>query len=332
MYRQNARMRFLIVLMWVSVCFVSGGATCSRRDPVLTLPPPPPVLTSAPTVSDLVAAINRTSVIRELSTNTATVDVISMPALPKLSATVNLQRDRNFRMRARLPVVMGSGLDIGSNNDLFWFEVPEDFSRTLYYARHDQYQAQLNHAILPVDPTWLIDSLGLAQIDPSTIDQPMQFSSDGKIVLQTLVRKPAGNFRRYYTIDAAGGHVIDQYVYSPSGQLIAESHASNHQFYAEQGCSLPHTVRFKLTPAAGDPLEMQVDVGMYAINQILSGDPNLFVVPQGAGKVVDLTTISPLAISPAVMPMTGLATPPTVSQVGYQQDAGTPLQYRGLDR
>ncbi|OYP38541.1 hypothetical protein CGZ80_02015 [Rhodopirellula sp. MGV] len=280
-------------------------------------------------VGDIVAAVNRTSAIRELSTNTASVDVLSMPALPKLSATVNLRRDRDFRMRARLPVVMGSGLDIGSNQDLFWFEVPENFSRTLYYARHDQYQRQLNRAILPVDPTWLIDSLGLAQINPNQIDQPLQYTGDGKLVLQTAVPMAAGTFRRIYMIDAAGGHVIDQFVYSPAGQLIAESHASNHEFFAEHGCSLPHTVRFKLTPAAGDPLEMQVDIGMYAINQILSGDPNLFVIPQGAANAVDLTTISPLA-----MPPTTAALQPVNYQqeltVGYQPELPNSPQFRGM--
>ncbi|MDM4016730.1 hypothetical protein [Roseiconus lacunae] len=347
MLHQNARMRFLLLLMWISVGFVSGGASCSQHNRVLTLPPPPTVLSSAPTVEAVIAAVNRTGAVRELSTNTASVDVISMPALPQLSATVSLRRDRDFRLRARLPFVMGSDLDIGSNNDLFWFEVPEDFSRTLYYARHDQFQAQLNRAVLPVDPTWLMDSLGLAQIDRAQVDQPIQMSGDGKLVLQAAVAMPAGVFRRFYTIDPERGHVIDQYVYSPTGQLIAESHASNHQFYADQGCSLPHTVRFRLIPAAGDPLEMQIEVGTYVVNQILSGDPNLFVIPQGAGKVVDLTTISPLAVSPSLPtttlpPMTNVVPPPmpsaspSISPVGfkregYQDDVTTPLQFRGFE-
>ena len=88
MNSNNARMRSLFCLLMLGVCFVSGGATCARRQPTLTLPPPPPVLAETPGLAEVAAAVNRTSAVRELSTNTATVDVLTMPTLPKLSATI----------------------------------------------------------------------------------------------------------------------------------------------------------------------------------------------------------------------------------------------------
>lgn len=320
-----ARTRALIWVMMIGVCFVSGGATCARREPLLTFPPPPPVLGVTPGLREVTDAVNRTSAIRELSTNTATVDVISMPALPKLSATIAFKRERDFRLRASLPIVMGSGLDMGSNDTLFWFEVPEGMGRTLYYARHDQYRQQTQRSILPVDPSWVTDALGLVQIDPANVIAGPVLRPDGKLELCIKLPGPAGDYKRYCYIDAAGGHVTDQLLYSPAGVRIAESHASNFQYYTDQQCSLPHTVQFSLTPSSGPVLEMRIDVGSYAVNQILSGDPNLFLIPQGASNSVDLTTLSPGAV---VVP-TNYQAP---AQPTYQPAEIGPMPYRGLVR
>ncbi|MDV6030263.1 MAG: hypothetical protein F9B45_09175 [Phycisphaera sp. RhM] len=322
----DARMRALTWLLVLGVCFVSGGATCARRDATLQLPPPPPVLPQTPTLELVTAAVNRTSAIRELSTNTASVDVLSMPALPKLSATINLRKERDFRLKASLPIVMGSGLDMGSNNSLFWFEVPEGMGRLLYFARHDQYRQQLDRAVLPVDPTWVTDALGLVQIDPNQVVAGPVVRPDGKLEIRTVLPMPAGTFQRVCYIDAAAGHVTDQFLYAPAGgPPIAESHASNHQFYVDHNCSLPHTVEFSLTPRAGEPLSMRIDVGIYAVNQILSGDPNLFVMPQGAANAIDLTTLSPG--NAAMVAPTHYQIPAT-----YQSEPAGPMPYRGLAR
>ena len=319
----NAKMRGLLVVFVLGVGFVSGGATCARRDVTLSLPPPPPLLNDQSGLAEVIAAVNRTSSIGELSTNTATVDVISMPALPKLSATLALRKQRDFRLRASLPVVMGTGLDMGSNDDVFWFEVPENFGRVLYFARHDQYQRMLDRSILPVDPTWLADALGLVQIDPATVTKPMIRLPNGRLELTSSLPLPAGVFHRVCHIDPVAGHVTDQFLYSPNGIRIAESHASNHQFYVAQNCSLPHSVQVQLLPNAGPPLEMKIDIGSYAIGQMLSGDPNLFAMPTGAGSVVDLTQI-PAASMGSVAPA-AFQIP-----VQYQPSDSGQIQYRGL--
>ncbi|MCA9135421.1 MAG: hypothetical protein KDB00_01645 [Planctomycetales bacterium] len=321
----DARTRSFAWILTLGICFVSGGATCARREVALTLPPPPPVLEASPGLEQVVAAVNRTASIRELSTNTATVDVLSMPGLPNLSATINLRKDRDFRLKANLPLVLGSGLDMGSNNSVFWFEVPEGMSRTLYYARHDQYSQQLNRAILPVDPNWITDALGLVQIDPANVVRGPVLRPDGKLEIRSVLPLPSGTYQRVCYIDAAGGHVTDQLLYSPTGALIAESHASNHQFYVEQNCALPHSVKFALNPINGQPLEMRIDVGIYSVNQILSGDPNLFVMPQSASNAVDLTTLS-AGGTQAVAPASYQA------PANYQPNTIGPMPYRGLVR
>lgn len=289
---------------------------CAGRQVVPDYPPPPTVLTAAPSLADVTAAVNRTSSIRQLASNAASVDVTSQPGIPTLNATINLQRDRQFRLQAKLPIVLGSGLDMGSNDQVFWFEVPEGMKQVLYYAGHEAYAQQLNRAILPVDPTFVMDALGLAQIDPATVIAGPVVRADGKLEIRSNIASPSGSYQRVYMIDADAGYVTDQFVYSPSGQLIAYASASNPRFYEAEQCVLPHSVELTLTPAVGPPISMRIDVGMYVTNQLLSNDPSLFVMPQSASKAVDLTTLS---------------VPANIAPASYQQ-AGPigPLPYRGL--
>lgn len=266
-----------------------GGATCSRRPAANPFPAPPPVNWEAtPTLEQITTAINRTSVVTQLSTNTATIDVTSMPQVPKLSATVNIQREKDFRLKANLPLLLGQGLDMGSNQSVFWFEVPERLGKTLYYARHDQYQQQLSRSILPVSPAFVTDALGLVQVNPASVIEGPTIQPDGKIRIRTSNLTPVGPYQRVLLVDRSAGFVTDQMVYDPSNQLVAQSTATNHVYYDAQQVILPHRVQLSLKPTVGEPLAMQIDISSYIVNQLLSSDPQLFTMPTGASQSVDL--------------------------------------------
>ncbi len=316
------------ILGWIGiffVCFVSGGATCARRTPPLPFPPPPVALNATPSLEEIVSVVNRTQSIQQLSSNSASVEVLSMPAVPRLSATLNLERQKNFRLRASLPIILGAGMDLGSNDEVFWFEVPEGISKTLYYARHDQYRQQLHRAILPVDPSWIMDALGLVQIDPNTVVAGPVNREDGKLEIRSTMMMPNGLYQRVCLVEPSGGYVTDQFLYAPGGNLVAQSQASNHRYYEQQQCVLPHRVQLDLAPAVGPPLSMRIDVASYTVNQLLSGDPQLFAMPASASQAVDLTTLSGGA--PVVTPTATLSTP-----VDYSASAPTAYPLRGTNR
>jgi hypothetical protein len=285
-------MRIVSWLWIIIVCFVCGGATCARRSAPLSLAPPPIVWTEVPTLAEITTIVNRTANIRQLSSNSASVDMLSTPGVPKLNATLSLEREQRFRLRASVPVMVVAGVDLGSNEEVFWLEVPEGMSKTLYFARHDQYRQQLHRAILPVDPTWVMDALGLVQIDPAAVVAGPVRRDDGKLEIRSLVTMPDGAYNRVLFIDPQLGHVTDQFLEDPNGRLIAHCHASKHVYQEQVQCSLPQLVELHLLPAIGPPLSMRIEIGSYAINQLLSGDPNLFTMPTSASNAVDLTTIS----------------------------------------
>ncbi len=310
-------MRWLSWIGILLVCFVSGGATCARRDVPLTFPPPPAVLTTTPTLDEVVAVINRADQIQQLSSNSVSVDMEGAPNLS--SSTLHLQRNKNFRLKAGLSLVPGVGVDLGSNDQVFWFEVPEGLGRTLYFARHDQYQQQLNRAVLPVDPTWLIDALGLVHINPQAVVAGPVRRADGKLEIRDTLTMPDGVYQRVCFIEPQAGYVMNQQLYSPSGALIAQCNASNHVYYDQVQCALPHQVDITLTPATGQPLSMRIDIGMYSVNQLLTSDPTVFVMPQTAKKAIDLASAS------ATLPLNNQAAAPSA----YRASAPTSYPMRG---
>lgn len=287
---------------------ITGGATCNRGQVASPFPPPPPIaISSVPTIEEVAAAVNRNDAIRELSCNSASIEVTSMPSLPKLKATMHARRDRDFRLRANVPLVLGSGIDIGSNAESFWFEVPEDMLRkTMYFARHDQYAASVQRTVLPINPTWLMDAIGLVRIDPSqTIAGPLR-RADGAIEIHQRTAENADGLTIYY-VDPTGGYVTDQFVYDSSNRLIASSTATGAVYYPADnggGVVLPHQVELSLAPESGQPMSMRFSIGRYSVNQLLSGEADLFVMPNNGSAAINLAA--------ATGPVNGFAASPTL--------------------
>ncbi|EMI43389.1 hypothetical protein [Rhodopirellula sp. SWK7] len=309
-------------------------AGCARTVTVSNTPPPPVVFQETPDINGLATAINRSDAIRELSTNSAKVDVLSMSAVPTLSATMHLQRERNFRLKASVPIIMGTGIDLGSNSQEFWFEVPEGMTQTLYHANHDQYSRNLDRAILPVDPSWMMEAIGLARLDPNTVISGPVTRTDGLIEVRTAVPSAVGTYQRVCFIEPSAGYITHLFLYSPDQRLVAKSFASEHEYFSEVDTVLPHQIKIELFPASGPPLALQLSVASYSINQLLSGDPQLFAMPTTTNRV-DLmqlaggqtpfgnATIAGVPTSSPVRGTSAWASPTTTA-------AGTPSTYSAM--
>ena len=81
--------------------------------------PPPRILPPSPTVEQVIEVVNNnTRQIQSFSTNQAS---ITMRGFPSLRTSMAFQRPQRFRVRA--DSVMGTELDLGSNDEAFWFWV-----------------------------------------------------------------------------------------------------------------------------------------------------------------------------------------------------------------
>ena len=307
----------LQVLLAAALCLqVCCGATCIPKR-TLSEFQPPILFETPPQLPELAAAINRSSAIEQLSSPAVTV---RLPDLPALSATLDWQRDANFRMKGGVSRLTGTDFDLGSNPNIFWMSSRHDLQPTLYYARHDLFASQMQRQVLPVSPLWLVEALGVVTLNPDLVTEVPQQAPDGLIHIASSVPSPIGNYRRTLHVDPKEGTVRQILLNDPSGRLLASALLSEHQYYSTVQTSLPHRSEVQLMPIGGSPLALQLEVGFYRVNDDAAIDPEKFASPPPDGfRIVDLAGLN-------------AGSPSAVQMPAYQAAApAPPPAYRGVE-
>lgn len=273
------------------VIMASMGASCSPRigSPFgVTGPPAPIVLTPAATAADIVAAVNaNTDRIQTYQAPQASVSLPESAGLPLVSAPIAVERPRRFRLRGTTAFT-GPEIDLGSNDERFWVWARRNEPPALYTARHDQWAASPARSQLPIEPSWLIEGLGMAQLDPAAAYTGPVSRGEGLLELRAQVAGPGGTQQRVYVIDAQSAVVREQHVYDPAGSLMASVFADRFRYDAGSQTSLPERVRLNV-PAAG--LDLTITTGTIVVNAPVGNGGQLWAPPQLGGEypTVDLT-------------------------------------------
>ncbi len=310
--------RPLVMLFTILTLFVGSAATCRQASRGVD-PLAPVVFTAPPSLQDVAVAINgNTDRVRQLQTEAASV---STAGLPGLRARIDLERPRRIRIRGKL---FGPEVDLGSNDDVFWFWAKSSPEPAVYFARHDEFANSAARQVLAIEPDWIIEALGLARLEPGDFHEgPFPFGN-GRVQVRSTVRRNTGEVYRTMVVDTTYGWILEQQLTDSSGRLLAAAQASNHRHYPQHGVSLPHRVNVQL-PTAN--ISFQIEVGQYTINQIY-GDPfELWSPPQVEGhQFINLASLQPnqrLAMFPG-------ASGGQVGAQGYAQPRlGIRPQYRG---
>lgn len=302
-----------------TLVWIAGGATCWNRETTSQFNTPPIIFEAEPQLDQLIAAVNRTDTVKKLQSTNAKVEMLDASmGVPRLDATLAIDRPNRFSIKANLPVIMGEALDLGSNDQVFWMRYPEGLQKTLLFARHDEFQNNLLNSPLPIDPRWLVDAMGLVHLDATTVTEGPIVRGDGTLEVRTAMPTPSGTFHRILLIDAAGGFVRSQYVYGPTGKLVARADGSDHNYYAEAQVVLPHKVQLQIELQGAPPLSLQVEVGGYVLNRMLGNESLFFEMPsQGNHQVIDLSRVGPFN-GPTTIP-------PPVPQ-NYESQSMAPAQ------
>lgn len=231
-------------------------------------------------------------------------------------------RERRFRMTGGVSRLLGSNFDVGSNDQLFWLTLRDGSTPHLFYANHDEFDAQVNRRILPISPLWLIEAMGVSELDPYKITQQPSTRADGMIEITTYVPSPIGNFTRTLVVDPKFGYTRQLNLRDPSGRLVANATQSNHEYYPSVEMSLPHRVLVQLIPVGDPPLELDITIGKYLVNSLDPNNTAEFETPNTNGfEVVNLVALDQgieRAVTPA--PVSPPQTGPAVSYRGVQWD------------
>ena len=282
--------------------FVASGATC-RRNTIGVDPNAPAAFITPPTLEEIIYAVNaNTSRVQQLHSDSAW---LSLPGLPGLRTTVSLERQLRFRLKSKL---IGPELDIGSNEELFWFWAKRNDEPLVFFANHRDFAASPTRGMFPVDPHWLIEAIGLVQLEPGGMhEQPVPLG-DGRVEVRTRLPSPRGDMTRVLVIDGRYGWILEQHLYDPTGRAMASSRTSGHRYYATDAVSLPHRIEIEMPDAQ---LSLTLEVNEFSINSLYGSPDQLWAMPRFEGYT--RVNIAMRHFPPNVSPMTGFnGSPPPI--------------------
>ena len=84
----------------------------------------------------------------------------------------------------------------------------------VYYCRHDQFAAGPARRFVPVEPPWLIEALGIAEIDPALPCQGgLKFLPNDRLRIDTIRETPDGPVTKVTIVDGSHGWILEQYLF-----------------------------------------------------------------------------------------------------------------------
>lgn len=294
-----ARASFVLGLL---LCTTGASCTRSMRSPFAAWQPPAPeVLVKTSSLEQIIAAVNNNAArIQSVQTNNASITVPGMPGIPLLRGNIAAQRPGRFRLQASTALT-GPEVDMGSNDDLFWFWVKRNQPPALYYARHEQFAGSAAQQLMPIEPQWLLDAIGFAEFRPGDVHNGPIPLGDGKVEISTVMQTRTGALTKKTVVDAKFAFVLEQHVYDSRGTLVASAISKSHRYYPQAGVALPEQVRIEI-PASS--LSLSIDMGTVEINT-LSENPQLWTLPS-----IDGAPLTDLGAAP-----TNAATPRMGNQI-----------------
>lgn len=299
---QTAEQRSVITAARASLVlgllFCTTGASCTRsmRSPFAAWQPPAPeVLVTGSSLDQIITAVNNNAArIQSVQTNNASITVPGMTGIPLLRGNIAAQRPGRFRLQASTALT-GPEVDLGSNDNLFWFWVKRNQPPALYYARHEQFAGSAAQQFMPIEPQWLLDAIGFAEFRASDVhDGPLPLG-DGKVEISSVLQTRTGTLTKKTVVNTRFAWVMEQHLYDSRGTLVASAISKSHRYYPQAGVSLPEQVRIEI-PASG--LSLSIDMGTVEINTI-SENPQLWALPSINGApLTDLGAATANAATP----------------------------------
>ena len=275
--KRSAKSFLLTVLL-----FVCSGATCNHalRNPFASFgPPAPQVLVAGSSLDQVIAAVNQNSAkIQSLQTTNATITVRGLTGVPSLRGNIAAQRPGRLRLEAST-TFLGPQVDLGSNDELFWFWSKQNEPPALYYSRHDQFAGSAAQQVMPIEPQWVLDALGMMQFSLAGQHQGPFPYGNNTLEIRSVVPSRSGTMTRTTVIDGRTAWVLEQHIYDAQGTLVASSRARSHRYYEGLGVSLPQVIDINI-PAT--QLALTIDLGTVSVNGILS-NPALWSLPSLSG-------------------------------------------------
>jgi hypothetical protein len=264
--------------MWLLPCIALLGFGSGCRGIVEQyLVARPRILPETATLDQVVEVVNQNSqAVNSLYSPRAT---ISSPGMPGLSAQIAMERPRRFRLEATTRLT-GAELDLGSNDELFWFWVRRNHPPALYYCDHEAFATSAAREAIPIEPDWLIEALGVTEFSPDAQHHGPFPVGRRRLEVQSILATARGPVTKVTRVDAASGWVVEQHLYDPRNRLVASALASEHQQDPLTGVVLPRVVDLQWPDAQ---LSLKIRLHDLQVNSLGEEMAQLWNMPQISG-------------------------------------------------
>ncbi len=282
----------------LGIVVAASGASCPRMLQQYTQPIPR-ALPPTPSLQQVVDVVNANSArVQSLSSTRAT---LTTPGFPSLNANIAFQRPRSFRLVGQK---FGPEVDLGSNDELVWFWLRHAQPPALFYCRHDEFAVSAARQVIPVEPEWLIEALGVVTFDPSQqVEGPFAVGG-GRLEIRSKLPPGGAAASRITIIDESRGVVLEEHLYDAKGTRLATAIMSKHVHDPVSQVTLPRHVEVEWPTSH---LNLTIDLDDLQINQLNANPAELFAKPSYPGyNEVDLAhpngQLTPVVGGPAAAP------------------------------
>ncbi len=287
----------------VVACWMALGGGCAIQSLYQRPAALPEALPSTPDGQQLLEQVNRNAAaVKQLQSNVR----VAMDGLPSVKGTLVLERPKRLRLRVGFLGMTENGIDVGSNDDVFWIWNKSSIggqTPAIYYAKHRDYANSRLQQSVQLQPQWIIDSLGLIELDPAAIAHGPQLRADGRYEIRTEIFSPRGLMHRITVVDPRYGWVVQQSVYDANQRLVAWANSTKYRYYPEHQASLPQHIALHVYDPSGEEMTLTVQVLSHRLNEWWLDD-SIWEMPQPPDVPrIDLTQVAVQPATPTAMPM-----------------------------
>ena len=272
----------------------------------------PEVVGETPAFQELQTAVNANSAkIETIFSSDASLGVASTPGWAKCQ--IAFERPGNLRVVGSAPA-MGRVVDVGCNDERFWFWSDFQNSDELYFCRLDQFQNSAAARVLPLDPTWFPEAFGVVELkDDELVDGPTP-QEDGSLLVTLKKTRQDGVYLKRIYFEPKTAAILRQDVQAPSGETVVSIRCKRSVYIEEPGVVLPQKIEIEC-PRTDESLI--VDVGTPILNDSSKIAEKAFQQPTDLkAKAIDLGAATASASSAAAS-----VAPPKVAPGGADVNA-----------
>ena len=196
---------------------------------------------------------------------------------------------------------MGRLLDIGSNDERFWFWAKEPGRTTpILTASHQDLSQVQKHFPIPVNPEWLMEVMGVVPFDENVFQHEYNQEEGTFNLVSASTDSEGRRFYRRILLDGQSGNILKHELYGAQRDLIATASLANYRAIGPQQILLPHHIQLEW-PQTG--MAFKLDFSHIEINPTANApDSNQWDLPRISDQVVDLGRMGDQHIFPASSP------------------------------